>query len=100
VAEDRDRLEESTRRAKHAEVLLNDPLLKEAFASLERDYIEAWKATSVVQTDARERLWQALQIVGKVRDHLALLVADGKVAAKEIERIERLGERRKILGVV
>lgn len=71
-----------------------------ALDALEADYIKAWKETPARDTDARERLWQAVQIVGKVRAHLTKAIADGKLAERELAEIARLGKRRKILGIV
>lgn len=75
-------------------------LTAEAFARLRADYVKAWEATGARDSDARERLWQAVQIVGKVEAHLRALVDTGKLAARQLEDIERLGERRKILGII
>lgn len=91
-------LTRATERAAHAARLLEDELLVEAFSELDREYIKAWRATPVRDTDARERLWQATQIVGKVRDHLGRVVNDGKLAQRELRDLE--GRRQKILGVI
>jgi hypothetical protein len=72
-------------RAAQAQALLDNDLIKEAFATLEADYIAAWRETSARDTDARERLWQALQLVGKVRGHLAGVVAGGRFAQAELD---------------
>lgn len=92
--------ERKVRRGARAEALLNDDLLNESLRKLEADYIAAWRATGARDSDARERLWQAVQIVAKVKDHLTVVVNDGVVAKREIEDIARLGERRKLFGVV
>lgn len=93
-------LEGDVSRAQHAERLLSDALLAQAFDGLEADYLKAWRETGARDTDARERLWQAIQIVGKVRTHLKSAVSDGKLARRELDDIARNGERRKIFGVV
>jgi hypothetical protein len=82
-----------------AELLLNDPLVKGAFEALERDYNAAWTQTGAKDTDARERLWQAYQIVGKVRTHMLRVMSDGQLAKAEIQEIEAMGERKKKFGV-
>jgi hypothetical protein len=74
--------------------------LVEAFEALRTSYLVAWETTAARDTDARERLWQAVQIVGKVRAHLKAIVDNGKIAEKELQDIERLGERKKLFGVV
>lgn len=71
-----------------------------ALDRLERDYIDAWRSTAARDVEARERLWQATQIVGKVRTHLRKAVDDGKLAEREIAEIARLGEKRKRFGIV
>lgn len=86
-------------RGAQAEQLLGHELLNEAFLSLEAEYLNAWKATGARDTDARERLWQAFQIVGKVKSHLAMIASNGALARKELEEIEAMGERKKVLGL-
>ena len=83
-------------RAARAQRLLDDALLIEAFDTLDRDYLKAWRATAARDTDARERLWQAVQIVAKVRDHLTGVVNGGKLAQRELDD---LAGRRKYLGI-
>jgi hypothetical protein len=84
------------RRAR-AEALIADELLREAFARLEERYLEEWRITQFRDTDARERLWQAVNVLRKVKDHLAKVVGDGKLAEREIDA---LVQRRKRFGIV
>ncbi len=84
------------RRAR-AEVLLRNELLQEAFDKLEARYIEEWRASQFRDTDARERLWGAVNVLRKVKDHLAQIVSDGKLAQREVDR---LTERRRRLGLI
>ena len=93
-------LERAARRGDAARALLDNDLLNESLERLTADYIDAWQKTDARDTDARERLWQAVQIVGKVKNHLVNVVNNGVVARKDINDIARLGERRKFLGVV
>jgi hypothetical protein len=77
-------LNKASERGARAQRLLDDDLLKEAFDTLDRDYTGAWRATAARDTDARERLWQAVQVVAKVRDHLVHVVNGGKLAQREM----------------
>jgi hypothetical protein len=79
------KLNHDKERAARAEALLRDELLQEAFAALEKRYTDEWRVTQVRDTDARERLWQAVNIVGKVRDHLTMQVASGKLAQRQLD---------------
>ena len=72
-------------RAAKAQNLMNDDLLKEAFAKLEADYLEFWKNTPVRDQDARERVFHAINVIGKVKQHLITVLSDGKMAQKELD---------------
>jgi hypothetical protein len=84
-----DKLQESIARGARAEALLKNDLLQEAFARLERDYLEAWKISPARDTDGRERLWQAVNIVAKVRDHIVKVVNDGKLSQRHLNELAR-----------
>jgi hypothetical protein len=43
----------------------------------------------------REKLFLAINIVGKVRDHLASIVANGKLAQAELKKLAQVAERRR-----
>ncbi len=81
---DDDKLERALDRGQNARELLENELLQEAFASLDASYIQAWRSAPVRDTEMREKLWQAVNIVGKVKDHLAKVVADGKLAQADL----------------
>lgn len=87
---------EKLARASRAQSLIDDELLKEAFKQLEADYITGWKATNARDTEGREKLFLAVQVVGKVRDHLSRVLADGKLTKREIDD---LAARKKLLGL-
>lgn len=97
---DESTLERATRRATRAETLLDDELLSEAFNTLEENYIAAWRATTVNDAAGREKLFLAINIVGKVRDHLAGVVANGKLARAELKELAETAERRKRFGII
>ena len=80
-----DKLEAAITRGARAKELLTNELLQEAFTRLEADYILAWRQTPARDTDARERLWQAVNIVGKVKDNLTTILSNGKLAQRELD---------------
>ena len=88
-------LNKAIERAARAEALQRDELLGEALETLDRDYVKAWRATHARDTDARERLWQAVQVVAKVRDHLAHVIAGGRLAQRELDDIAAKAERER-----
>ena len=59
-------LDQAVAEAVRAEALLADELLAEAFSGLEANYTAAWRATTIDDAAAREKLFLAINIVGKV----------------------------------
>ena len=84
-----DTLERDAMRGRRAEQLLSDELVTEIFDTLKAEYIKAWETSPARDSDGRERLWQAVQIVGKVMSHLKSMAADGRLAKSEIDRMAR-----------
>jgi len=97
---DESTLERAAARMARAEALLDDELLNESFDALEKSYIAAWRATTVDDTAGREKLFLAINIVGKVRGHLAGVVANGKLARAELKELAETAERRKRFGII
>jgi len=73
-----------------AKTLMDNEVLQEAFARLEADYVAAWRTTPARDTDARERLWTAVNVLGKVKDHLGQVAADGRIAQRQIDDLAKL----------
>jgi hypothetical protein len=97
---DENRLNELAASAVRAQELLDNELLVEAFATLERGYIDAWRATMIDDAAGREKLFLAINIVGKVRDHLARVVADGRLAEVELKELAHVAERKRRFGIL
>jgi hypothetical protein len=93
-------LHRATTKATRAQSLLDDEMLAEAFTALESAYTSAWRATTIEDVSGREKLFLAINIVGKVRDHLAAVVSNGKLAAKELKDLADTAERKKRFGIV
>jgi transposase len=86
-----DILERDAMRGRRAEQLLADELVTEIFETMRAEYIKAWEDSPARDSEGRERLWQAVQIVGKVRTHLQSMVGSGSLAKAEIDRMARGG---------
>lgn len=80
-------------KALQAKALLENELLQEAFVTLDEAYIAAWRICPTKDTEGRERLWQAVNIIGKVREHLIRAVTSGRLAEAEI-KADLLGSQR------
>ncbi|HLH72676.1 MAG TPA: hypothetical protein VKX96_05275 [Chloroflexota bacterium] len=97
---DETRLNEAAAKAARAQELLDNELLSEAFKGLEDSYTTAWRATSIEDVAAREKLFLAINVIGKVRDHLSSIVTNGRLAQAELQELARTAERRKRFGIV
>jgi hypothetical protein len=71
---------------KHARAIVD----YEAFTYLNDEYLRAWRNTRVKDTEAREKLWQAIHIVQLVHDHLNKWAIDGRIASKDLASIKYL----------
>ena len=79
--------------ASRAQALADDETLQGAFSALESAYTSAWRRTHIDDTAGREKLFLAINVVGKVRDHLSNIIANGKLAQRELEELQRAAER-------
>jgi len=95
-----DKLHDASVRASRAQQLLDDELIQECFKTLEDSYTSAWRATTINDVSAREKLFLAINIVGKVRDHLINIVQNGKLAQAELQQLIDTAERKKRFGII
>ncbi len=77
-------LEQESRRGEQARRLLEDPLLQEAFATVDVALREAWAATADDATAERERLWLMLKLLGRIRGRLIQVLETGKLADAQL----------------
>ena len=79
-------------RGERAQAILEDPLVREAFAALEAECLAEWRHAPARDVEGRERLWLTLKLVERLQRHFESLVADGKLAS---ERLAQLGRERR-----
>ncbi len=94
------KLTQASEKAAQAQRLLTDAMLADAFKGLEEAYTGAWRATLIDDVSGREKLFLAINIVGKVRDHLQAIVNNGKLADAELKALAQTAERPKRFGVI
>jgi len=82
------KIRENMSRGEKAEALLRNELLEEAFAKLEDDFIQAWKASAVEDTQNRERLYMLCQNLSAVKAYLENVVTDGKLAKAQLTELQ------------
>jgi hypothetical protein len=82
------KVRESMERGEKAAALLRNELLQEAFSQLETDFIPAWKASSVEDSQNRERLYMLCQNLSALRGYLEGVVTDGKLAKAQLDELQ------------
>lgn len=87
------KLQKDAAKGVRAKELLEHDLLAEAFASLEQAYTQAWRLTTIDDVTGREKLFLAINVVGKVRDHLTSIMTNGTLAATELRQLAETAER-------
>ena len=70
-------------------MLLNDPLLKQAFEDLLENYKREIFYTSFTDDDKRRSLWMAYNMVDKIQGHLQTIMESGKLAQKDLELLNK-----------
>ena len=70
-------------------MLLNDPLLKQAFEDLLDTYKQEIFYTSFADDEKRRSLWMAYNLVDKIRGHLQTVMESGKQAQKDLELLNK-----------
>ena len=73
-------------RSNEAKQILESKLFQESMETLKKIYSEALlEKTGAKESDTREKLWIAYNVVGKVEQHLQTVIETGKLAAKQLE---------------
>lgn len=84
-----DPLEEARRRGERARAILEDEVFTGAFATLEADWQRGWRQSGVADAEAREHLYRMLTALDAVRSEIQRVMADGMLAAEEVEARKR-----------
>ena len=79
------KLQKEVSQANKAKQLFENPLLKESFDKLKKLYSESLFNTGAKETETREKLWLAYNVVGKVEQNLLEMIDTGKLANKQLE---------------
>lgn len=75
------------RKGQEAKDLLENPIFVEAFDVLEREYLKAWRQSKPADEEERERLWLAVGILDEIKRHLRVVVENGAMAKRDIDKL-------------
>ena len=73
-----------------AQLILDEPLMKEAISYLKTRYKEEIFNTSYKDHDQRQVLWMAFNMLDKIKGHLESVMNEGKLASKELDQLQDL----------
>ena len=79
------KLNQEVSQANKAKQLFENPFLKDSFDKLKKLYSESLFNTGAKETETREKLWLAYNVVGKVEQNLLEIIDTGKLASKQLE---------------
>lgn len=86
-------LEQESSRGREAQMVLENPLVAEAFGTLEKEIVSAWEDSPARDDVGREKLYQMLMLTRKVKRHFESLVLTGEMARRtlaDVVKRERL----------
>jgi len=86
MAENRAR-EELIARGHHAQAILDDPMVNEAFDTLENEIMRVWRMTEAGDIHSRERAWLALQLSERLKQVFIGIVSAGQIARSEVQKL-------------
>ena len=83
-------------RSNQAKQVLENKIFIEAIESLKKLYSEALlEKTGANESETREKLWIAYNVVGKVEQHLQTVIETGKLAQKQLEDFRKQHQQTK-----
>jgi len=89
------KLNQEVSQANKAKQLFENPLLKDSFDKLKKLYSESLFNTGAKETETREKLWLAYNVVGKVEQNLLEIIDTGKLASKQLEDFRKSIKNKK-----
>lgn len=72
-------------RAAHAQRLVEDPMLKAAFADVRAAAIEIWAQSKAGATQEREVAWLTVKVLDRIQAELENVITNGKIAAARVQ---------------
>lgn len=79
-------IEQDLERAHRARQVIDNPAFSEAFDLVAQAIHEAWESAPVRDVEGQQLLKLQLKLLGDVRANLERAIADGTIAAHELDR--------------
>ena len=81
--------EETVRKGKKAESLIQDEAFSAALLQMENDAVWLWKTTKSDDTMKRESAWHMIQAIEQFRLQINKIMDNGKIAQRDIQRAQK-----------
>lgn len=88
-----DRLQSRVYDGNRAREVLENEAFDGAFTAIEQELTEAWKNSPARDEAGRQKIWEYLTLLKKVRTHLEATLQDGKVAELDLNHRRSLAQR-------
>lgn len=76
-----------------AREVLDNEAFQWAFEETEKEILQKWMDSPARDAEGREKLWQYLTLLKKVRTHLQTTLETGKLARLDLQHKQTLAER-------
>lgn len=76
--------DEEVRRGHEARRLLENPLLIEAFKTIELELLTAWSESPAGDEKGREKLWVMTKLLNRVEQHVKSVALTGEMAQRSL----------------
>lgn len=71
-------------RGKNADQLLSNPLMDDAFTSIEAEIVNDWKQSGGLSSADREAMFLKLSVLSEVKAKLESFITDGKISQNRL----------------
>ena len=79
-------VEQELKESERAKELMDDPLIKQTFETMEEKYMDAWRGSDLEDSKGREILWQLIWAIGQVKAHFSVIIDKGEFHKSTISR--------------
>lgn len=70
-----------------AQNILESEVFKKTFINYKKELLESWEQTKPEDVALRESIYKAMQILPEVEKHLRIIINNGKISQKQIEKL-------------
>ena len=89
MTDDKARLEESIRRGKLAESVLENPIYKESLIAIRGELLAQFERTKYKDADDRDEIWRKYQSINWLESHIERIMKHGIVAEKTLMQMAK-----------